>query len=166
MSRNDKEVIDLYHKQGWYPLPTRHLPSHVRLAISKARFRPIMKGCFRNAQKLVLWQKTIPFTYCEGIVSSIKTSINFTHAWVKDKDGNHHDVTINPAPPILCYKEYSRAEVFENISKNQYYDAINPEWINKMMMALNLQIDLKLSDEKIDEIMEEKLKSFNALAES
>lgn len=141
------KIFNQLMRNGWSPVPYKHHPTHVKEAIRKAKFRPQAKECFRNAQRIVSnWHNANRFRYVEGIVASI---IPIVHAWVIDEHDVHHDITLNPAPEILCHKIYSRDQVIANMAKTSSFTTLDDEWLNYMQAAVFIGIDLKLPFEQI-----------------
>lgn len=140
MTRTNK-IFNQLMKNGWSPVPYKHHPIHVKQTIKRIGFRPQAKQCFRNAQMIVSSWHNYQFRYVEGIVSSI---IPIVHAWIIDEKDVHHDITLNPAPNILCCKIYDRIQVIENMAKTLCYTSMNDEWLNCMQTAVMFGLDLNL----------------------
>lgn len=157
------KIYDQLMKNGWSPVPYKHLPYHLKETIKKANFRPQAKQCFRNSQRIVSnWHNVHGFRYVEGIV---KSSIPIIHSWVIDKDGTHYDVTLNPEPEILCYKIYDRDAVIKNMSKTLHFCPINYEWLNLMQTAVSLGIDPKTPLKEVKKQIKDVYKKINSAFE-
>ena len=147
------KIFNQLVRNGWSPVPYRHHPNHVKQAIKKANFRPQAKECFRNAQKIVSsWHNINNFRYVEGIVASI---IPIAHAWIIDEHDVHHDITLNPAPKILCHKIYSRDQVIINMAKTSSFTTLDDQWLNCMQSAVLFGINLTLPFEQIKDMIVE-----------
>lgn len=122
--------IRQYVRNGWSPVPYAHHPAHIRQAIRAAGIRPKMKACFENCIRLMLQQRVVRLTYCEGFVSTAYVPFPIEHAWLKDEHGTVVDVTLSPdrAPVVISHREYTLAEVREGVSKTGVYGPVNPEW--------------------------------------
>lgn len=162
---NTNKRINCFVKKGWCPVPYSHHPTHIKEAIKLANFKPQMKCCHANAQKLITNQNKINLRYVEGIVANF---IPIQHAWVIDEQDQFHDITLNPMPKVICYKIYSKLDVMENILKTQMYTFIDYHWLNVMNEAVLLGLDTNLStDETVEKILQirnsqiEKLNSLN-----
>jgi hypothetical protein len=135
--RDDEDETDRrirqYMRNGWSPIPYAHHPAHIRQAIRAARIRPKMKACFENCIRLVLQQKDVPLTYCEGFVSTAHVPFPIEHAWLKDEHGVTRDITLSPDrnPVVLAHREYTPAEVRVGICQTRVFGPINPEWFQQ-----------------------------------
>jgi hypothetical protein len=145
-------ITRLIHKNsGTNYACVKHLPSHIQKAIRLANFRPIKAESFANCSKLMLFQNKIKLTFCEGIVEhEFLTGFMFTHAWIKDQDDFHHDITLDSLPSVVCHKEYSADEVKSNVLKNKIYSPINKSWLDTMLFAIHNNIDTSLPLEHIE----------------
>lgn len=148
------KVYEQLMKNGYYAVPYAHHSKQLKAAIKAAGFRPMAKECFANAQKLVTRQNIFKLKYVEGIVRMEGLGIPFEHAWVADQNKNY-DITLNPIPSIICQKEYTPTEVFQNMRKTMLYTSLNHEWLETMKMAVYMNIpvdsDIKFIKEKIQE---------------
>jgi hypothetical protein len=76
-------VLDIYGRQGWYPIPWRHHPAEVRDLIRVMRFRPQMKCCYMNSQRFLLGNQNLhaglDLEYREGWIMKL---IPIQHAWL------------------------------------------------------------------------------------
>lgn len=146
------KIFNQLMRNGWSPVPYKHHPIHVKQAIRKANFRPQAKECFRNAQRIVSNWHNYTFRYVEGIVESM---IPIVHAWIIDEQDVHHDITLNPAPNILCYKIYDRTQVIDNMARTSSFTCLDDQWLNYMQSAVMFGFDLNLPFEEIkNKIME------------
>ena len=144
------EMLRKYNKNGWCATETKHLPSHVKEGIRLAGFRPLMKQCFGNSQKICVLQRKHSFTYCEGIVESDSIKGYYLdHAWIMDVDGFHYDLTLNPAPKVIAHKEYTVEDINNNLRKTNLWCPINQIWLNYVQFALNFDIDFNCSEEEL-----------------
>ena len=135
-TKTTEEIIEQYKKNGWAPVPFNHQPEKVKRAIKLARFRPAIKQCFANSQKLILNQHEVQFTYVEGIVEGV---IPFAHAWL-ELDGERIDVTLPDKPRILASYEVSNEKVLISVLKNKAYGPIYAERLNIIQTAILLNI--------------------------
>lgn len=143
---NNHNKINCFMKKGWCPVPYKHHPIHIKTAIKAANFKPQMKCCHANAQKLILMQNKVNLQYVEGIVASI---VPIKHAWVIDENNQHHDITSNPALKPICYKVYSKQDLITNINETRMFTFVNDEWLDLMQQAIFLGIDFNLPIEEI-----------------
>jgi len=143
-----EKIFNQLMRNGWSPVPYKHHPIHVKEAIKKANFRPQAKECFRNSQRIVCNWHNYTFRYVEGIVSALSV-LPIAHAWIIDEQDVHHDITLNPAPNILCYKIYDRTQVIENIARTSSFTCLDDQWINCMQSAAMFGFDLNLPFEEI-----------------
>lgn len=92
-------VIRVWNRQGWYPVPWRHHPQEIRELIRALKFRPQLKQCYANCQKLMLGNRHLRFNldlqYREGWYCSV---IPVQHAWLLYR-GEILDPTIVPLEP-------------------------------------------------------------------
>lgn len=152
------KVLDRLSRNGWSPVPFKHHPDHVKNAIKQCNFRPKAKNCFSNAQKLVIGSLNHNFRYVEGIIASV---IPIVHAWVIDENDVHHDITICPAPTIICYKIYHLHQVAENMARTQHFTSINEHWLETMRFAHMFGIDIKLPFAEIEGKIKERWSYLN-----
>jgi len=152
------KIFDQFIKNGWIPVSYKHHPEHIKEAISLANFRPQIKQCFSNCQKIVVNQNKHKLRYVEGIVASM---IPIEHAWIIDENDVFHDITLNPAPKILCYKVYSLKEVVENMHKTGCYTTLDQNYLNIMNRAILFGIDINLP---FQEIEKQVFKNFETLS--
>lgn len=161
---NTTKRINSFVKKGWCPVPYGHHPNHIKQAIKLAGFRPQMKCCHANAQKLITNQNKINLRYVEGIVAGM---IPIQHAWVIDENDQFHDITLNPMPQVICYKIYSKIDVIENMAKTNMYTFIDHHWLDIMKEAVLLGLDTSLSTdviaEKIIQIRNFQIEKLNSL---
>jgi hypothetical protein len=87
--------IQIYNRQGWYPVSWRHHPPEIRNLIRMLGFRPQMKCCYMNSQRLFIgnqhYQAGLDLQYREGW---IQTVIPIQHAWLLYK-GEVLDLTLD-----------------------------------------------------------------------
>jgi hypothetical protein len=153
------KVYNSLMNNGWYPVPYKHHPEHIKKAIKLSHFRPQAKQCFANSQRLVLLQykHIIRLRYVEGIVQSI---IPIQHAWVMDEDDNFYDITLNPAPTPLCYKVYSLEDVQKNVLCG-HYKPINENWLNLMQQAVMFGFNLDIPEQEVKDKIKERFSFLN-----
>ena len=122
--------LDHYFRNGWAPTPFAHHPPHIRRAIRAAGMRPKMKCCFENCIRLVLQQRVVPLTYCEGFVATDHVPFPIEHAWLKDEHGTVVDVTLGEGRTvtILAHREFTREEVTSGVLKTQVYGPLDQKW--------------------------------------
>jgi hypothetical protein len=76
-------MIQIYNRQGWYPVQWRHHPPEIHELIRTLRFRPQMKCCYMNSQRLLVGNHHLDLgldlQYREGW---IQTVIPIQHAWL------------------------------------------------------------------------------------
>jgi hypothetical protein len=93
--RNLDRVIQIYNRQGWYPVPWRHHPPEIRALIRALGFRPQLKGCYMNSQRLFVGNlhlaTGLDLEYREGWVQTI---IPIQHSWLLYK-GEILDLTLD-----------------------------------------------------------------------
>lgn len=99
MDQTDKQKIESYLRRGWCPVAWKHHPPHVRAAIREARMVPKLKGCFENAQKLVL--RVPEFTYVEGWVCA---------SWKDRRKGRGGARSCGGAAPTVCRPARGRSD--------------------------------------------------------
>lgn len=159
---NTSKKINIFVEKGWCPIPYKHHPAHIKQAIKLANFKPQMKCCHANAQKLITNQNKFNFRYVEGIVAS---ALPIQHAWVIDENDQFHDLTINPMPKVICHKIYSKLDVIENMTKTNMYTFIDQHWLNIMQSAALLGLDINLPTnqlvEKIIQVREFQIEKLN-----
>lgn len=135
-TKTTEEIINQYNKNGWAPVPFNHQPEKVKRAIKLARFRPAIKQCYANSQKLIVHQHEVQFKYYEGIVSCV---IPIPHAWL-ELDGERIDVTLQEKPEILAAYEVTEEEILKHIVKTRSYGPIHEERLNILQTAILLNI--------------------------
>jgi hypothetical protein len=110
----------------------------------------------------VVCQALVNLEYAEGIVVT-EMRIPISHAWVVDEKGEHHDLTLNPMPKIICHKTYSSEEVRKEMIKNGIYDPMNYEWLEVMLMAVKMNLPIDLPFETIKKNIEDRFNHINSL---
>lgn len=149
----NKRVAKTFHqlmKNGWSPVSYKHHPEHIKKAISLAHFRPAAKQCFANSQKLLTDQNVIELLYAEGIVIGL-SGIFIEHAWVIDSNGINHDITLDPAPKIICNQIFSTKEVYANMVKTGCYTPLDQNWLDIMKTACYFGVPTNLPLEEVEE---------------
>ena len=155
---NITKMIQKYNKDGYCPVGTKHLPKHIKYAIKVAGFTPMLKECFGNSMKLCLFQKKVPLRYCEGLVESANIKgFCFHHAWVMDEHEFHHDITLESLPEVKCFKSYEVSEIRSHLLKTKLFSPIDESWLNKMQYCLHFGIDINLSIEEIDKLIQDRM---------
>ena len=89
-----ERAINFYSRHGWAPVPWKNQNESVRAAIRAAGFRPKIKSCFENAQRLSVGQRHVELTYVEGWVTT-DLPVVFEHAWLVDGEGRRVDITMS-----------------------------------------------------------------------
>lgn len=117
-------------QNGWAPAPFAHQPSHVRQAIRAARMRPKIKCCYENSIRILFQQELVPFTYCEGWVTTAHVPFPIDHAWLKDAAGNVVDLTIGPERKlkILAHQEHDREKVRAATLQSRVFGQVDQAW--------------------------------------
>ena len=86
--------IELFHRQGWYPVRWSHHPAPIKELIRKGRFVPKMKACYENSLRLIMaaieTEHEQSLRYCEGWATSV---IPIEHSWLVF-DGAIVDLTL------------------------------------------------------------------------
>ena len=121
------EKLRFYQKHGWAPVSTTRHSQEVREAIRDARFRPAMKQCFRNSQRLIILSELRSrLTYVEGLLNGY-----MLHAWLL-LDGEILDLTLDE--PHEAYSPHFTAtpdEVQRLIVENDYYHGPLSKWASR-----------------------------------
>lgn len=115
MSDTDRR-LDICTRLGWFPVPYAHHPKPIRNAIRRAGFRPAMKQCFANCQRLFLDAPELDLEYHEGYITSI---IPMPHAWLL-WEGQRIDLTLRYDEDGIEYHgstAYTRDEVRANMAR-------------------------------------------------
>lgn len=157
MREDLSKVVEQYNKNGWVPVPYQNQDARVREAIKAARFRPAIKQCFANSQRLLTQQTLYEFEYVEGIIESV---IPIQHAWL-ELDGQRVDVTLPHLPNIVCSYKVPKDQVYLNMIKTKAY---GPVMWERLAVLQNLTMVGKStygSDEELRERWNEVLQQLN-----
>ena len=122
MQDNLDRILEQYNKNGWVPVPYRNQDPRVREAIREAGFRPAIKQCFANSQRLMIQQSKYEFEYVEGLVESI---IPIQHAWL-ELDGQRVDVTLPNLPNVICSYKVPKDQIYVNLLRTKAYGPMQP----------------------------------------
>ena len=150
------KALENIAKIGWSPVSYSHHPAHIKQAIRASGLRPATKQCYANSQKAVVCQAIVNLEYAEGIVFT-DGGFYISHAWVVDEKGEHHDLTLNPMPKIICHKTYSSEEVRKEVIKSGVYDPMNWKWLEVMLMAVKMNLPIDLPFETIEKNIEDRI---------
>lgn len=126
MATDIDRVIEVFKRQGWYPVPWAHHPPVIKEAIRAARFRPQIKQCFANCQRLIIsWHPvTDELVYREGWIISV---IPMLHAWLEYR-GQRIDLTLDRADGEVTYLEslaYDKAAVAVSVLRNGVFGPLD-----------------------------------------
>lgn len=128
--------IALHLRRGWAPARYRHLQPELRALIRQCGFRPGMKECFANAQRIMLDALGTPLAkrlrYHEGIVLSVGMPI--LHAWLT-LDGAIQDPTLNkPASDYLASNTYSAAKIHRQMVLTKHWRPLDEAALHRLLL--------------------------------
>ena len=130
MERDTLRVLQVWAQQGWYPVPWRHHPPEIRDLIRALRFRPQLKQCYSNCQKLILGNIKLKFglalEYREGWIQVRQVPV--PHAWLLFR-GEVLDPTIPPSSNPVQYLEsvvVTPAEIMASVVTTGMFQAVSP----------------------------------------
>ena len=107
MARDVNKVCEGLARNGWYPAQWAHHPEPVRALIRACGFRPQVKQCYMNCQKLVVFNwlhgSPLELEYREGWC---QTLIPFEHAWLR-YEGKELDLPLDEDNSRKYLKNYS-----------------------------------------------------------
>lgn len=115
-------VIEVYHRQGYYPSKWAHLHADLKKLIKCMKFRPGIKECYKNCQILMLgarWTELADrLEYHEGLALS-SVGIPIEHAWLM-LDGVVQDPTAT-MEGYLISTTFTAAEIRRQAVKTQLW---------------------------------------------
>lgn len=157
-------------RNGWAPVPWGHHPPQVRAAIRAARFRPLIKQCFSNSQKLLLNQHplTVQFEYVEGIVSI--HGIPIQHAWLNmpASAAPRIDITLPNLPEILHSYTVPIEEVQVHIARSQSHGPVRANRLTMLQHATWWRLDAVtasgMTDDQLQQFIQTQQQVLGALS--
>jgi len=142
---------DLYFKQGWCPVPWAHHPKPIKDALRYLRYRPQIKQCWSNCQRLfsenVVLGLGLELELREGYVM---TMIPFAHCWLIYQ-GEILDLTLPPENRQLEYLD-SYEVTYPELLESMYRTG---SWGPTDRHRLGDLHPLRPSFEKLQEFMDE-----------
>lgn len=123
----NQQRIEFYLSRGWCPVPWAHHPKPVRDAIRAIGFRPQMKQCWANSQRLFVENARrrlgLNLEYHEGLASYI---MPFEHAWLV-YEGEILDLTTIPGSEMTYLNSvvYTVEEVTDSMTRNGTYSPVS-----------------------------------------
>lgn len=117
---------ELFFKQGWCPVPWAHHPQPIKDAIREMRFRPQIKQCWANCQRLFLgnlsYNLGLELELWEGWATPM---IPIAHCWLKF-EGEILDLTLPPRDTPVEYGPAYRVEAEDLIRSIVVTDTFAP----------------------------------------
>ena len=146
---DDNEKIAYYLRHGWAPVSYKHLNPALRALIKAMGYRPRMKECFQNTQRIFMeaHMRRMPWVarlaYHEGWISSLGVPVQ--HAWLS-LDGENQDPTLDNKAPVdyLASNSYTVSQVRNSIITTQMYTAVNQRALTQL---LGIEVRAILVDE-------------------
>ena len=79
------------------------------------------------------------------------SGIFIEHAWVIDSNGINHDITLDPAPKIICNQIFSTKEIYANMVKTGCYTPLDQNWLDIMKTACYFGVPTNLPLGEVEE---------------
>jgi len=127
--RTNDDIVRQLTKRGWAEALWAHHPPEVKAAIREMRWRPQVKQCFANCQRLALSRK-LEVEYREGWIQTI---IPIQHAWLVFQ-GKVLEMTLDPGREVEYLDSYpvSMEELALSIIRRRSYGPVYPKELDGM----------------------------------
>ena len=121
--RDLERVIETYHKQGWYPVKWSHHPPEIKAALRAIGYRPRMKECYGNSQRLFLSDLLVgDLEYVEGHAGNM---VPVQHAWLL-YEGEVLDLTLdNDTMRSDLVIKYTREQVRKTLVRTECFGPVS-----------------------------------------
>jgi hypothetical protein len=128
-ARSLDDVVRQLNDRGWAPALWAHHPPEVRAAIRAAGWRPQVKQCFMNCQRLAT-SGLLDVEYREGWVQAM---VPMQHAWLLFR-GEILDLTLDPGREVEYLGSHSASpeEIRIRLLRTGYYGPVFPERIHEI----------------------------------